>query len=129
MKQFRGVALVLVGLLVACGGSSQPPQSADVPDDLEAEDIKEQTEDACEQLRDCELISEGRIPFEECVERGLYTADDGSEACVNAYYRFEMCVADLGCDDLEELFRKKSKSASCRKLAATVKQECNISVL
>jgi hypothetical protein len=129
MKQFKGVALVLLGLLVGCGGSSKPAERAEVPDDLEAEDVREQTRDACEQLRDCELISEGQIPFDECVERGLYTVEDGTKACVKAYYRFEMCVANLGCDDLEELFKKKSKSAPCRNLAAPVQKECNISVL
>ena len=128
MKQSKAVALVLLGLLAGCGGYSPPAESA-VPDDLEAEDLEEQTQEACDQLRDCELVSEGRIPFEECVERGLYTIDGGTEACVNAYYRFEMCVADQGCDELEELFRKQSKSAPCRELAATVKKECNINVL
>jgi hypothetical protein len=129
MKQYKGVALMVLGLFVACGGASKPPAKSEVPDDLEREDIKEQTEDACERLRDCELISEGRIPFDDCVERGMYTVEDGTEACINAYYRFEMCVTDLGCDDLEELFKKKKKSATCRKLAGIVQKECNISVL
>jgi hypothetical protein len=129
MKQYKGVALVLLGLFVGCGGSSKPAASAEVPDDLDAEDVKDQTKDACERLRDCELISEGQIPFDECVERGLYTVEDGTKDCVKAYYRFEMCVEDLGCGDLEELFKKKSKDAPCRKLAGPVQKECNISVM
>jgi hypothetical protein len=129
MRKLCRHLLLLLGLLVGCGGSGEPANSPDDEDVPDAEDLREQTEEACELLRDCELIGEGKLAFDDCVARGLYTVEDATNDCVRVYYAFEACVADQDCSDLKKLFGKKPKRATCKKLADAVRKECNVNVL
>jgi len=126
MRMNRTTALVGLGLAAACGGASQP---AAAPESLSTEDVVKQTEAACHELQDCELIDPGQESFDDCVARGMYAVESGSKSCANAYYTFEECVADLGCGDLELLFKTKEPEAECRKLGQNVQLECNVNVM
>ena len=126
MRMARTTAVAWLGLAAACGGATQP---AAAPDKLTAQDVTEQTETACRELRDCELIDPGDESFDDCVSRGMYTVETGTKSCVKAYYTFEGCVADLGCGDLEQLFKSTAPDAECRKLADNVQLECNVNVM
>jgi hypothetical protein len=113
-------------LLLGCGGSGKP---AAAPDNLTIRDIENQTEAACQELQGCDLIGEGAPALDDCVSRGLYTIESGTKSCAKAYWQFESCVADLGCGDLEALFKAPDESAECFQLANQVQQECNVNVL
>jgi hypothetical protein len=129
MRPLRRCLLVVLGLLVNCGGSGEPANSPDDEDVPDAEDLRDQTEEACEQLRDCDLVGEGQLAFDDCIARGLYTVEDASNECIRVYYAFEECVADQDCNDLKQLFGKKPKRANCKKLADAVRKACNVNVL
>ena len=91
--------------------------------------LESQTEEACENLRDVDLIDDNQEALDDCVSRGLYTVEVGTSACVQSYLAFEACIADLGCGDLEELYGSGDDKMECRAEARAVQQECNVNVL
>ncbi len=128
MRVRRHTLLALLGLVVGCGGSGKGASSAADGKDLTIDDLQTQTRSACKEIRSCDLIDDTDDALAECIERGLYTVDGGTKACVRAYYVFEGCVADAGCGDLEQLFNSSDQDVECRPEGKDVEKKCNVNV-
>jgi hypothetical protein len=127
MSVRRHTVLALLGLAVGCGGSGKGASSVDA-ENLTLEDVVAQTQEACEQIRSCDLINDTDEAQADCQELGLNAVDNGTRACVQAYYVYESCVADAGCSDLEGLFKSSDQDAECRSMGNAVEKKCNVNV-
>jgi hypothetical protein len=117
----------MLGLVVGCGGSGKGASAVEGKN-LTLEDLEAITHDACKEIRSCDLIDDTDDALAECVELGLYTVDGGTQDCVKAYYVFEACVADLGCGDVEPLYKSTDQDVECRTQGKDVEKKCNKNV-
>jgi len=127
MRVRRYALVALLGLIVGCGGAGKRASSVEGKD-LTMDDLEAITHDACKEIRSCDLIDDTDDALAECMDRGLYTVDNGTQACVKAYYLFEACVAEAGCSDIERLYKSSDKDVECRSEGKNVEKKCNVNV-